>query len=78
MSPTVYVAFDSLYATDGCGQVGPSVKATTIGFHPDELSTSASTTWIASHPLEMMDLVPQAPFFSGNWAKDLYATPPHI
>ena len=40
MSPSIYVAFQSLYATDLCGTVDGAVySTTTLGFDPGELST---------------------------------------
>lgn len=38
-SPTVYMAFSSLYAKNFCGTVGQVWVNTTIGFHPSEIST---------------------------------------
>ncbi|PPJ53515.1 hypothetical protein CBER1_00277 [Cercospora berteroae] len=38
-SPTVYMAFSSLYAKNFCGTVGEIWENTTIGFHPSEIST---------------------------------------
>lgn len=40
-SPSIYVAFQSLHATDLCGQVGKKYNSTTLAFHPGELSTAA-------------------------------------
>ncbi|KAM3418689.1 hypothetical protein BST61_g4666 [Cercospora zeina] len=39
-SPTVYMAFSSLYAKNFCGTVGEIWENTTIGFHPSDISTS--------------------------------------
>lgn len=38
-SPSVYMAFSSLYAHNYCGTVGDVWYNTTIGFHPDEIKT---------------------------------------
>lgn len=38
-SPSVYVAFQSLNATDLCGLVGTTIARTTLAFAPDALST---------------------------------------
>lgn len=38
-SPTVYMAFSSLYAKNFCGTVGEIWENTTIGFHPSDIST---------------------------------------
>ncbi|OCL12200.1 hypothetical protein AOQ84DRAFT_161651 [Glonium stellatum] len=38
-SPSVYIAFTSLGATDLCGIVGDTYYNTTIAFNPDEIST---------------------------------------
>jgi hypothetical protein len=41
--PSVYVAFESISATDLCGVVGSAITSvTTIGFDVTELSTAAS------------------------------------
>ena len=41
--PSVYVAFQTLLATDLCGVVGTAINSvTTIGFDVNELSTAAS------------------------------------
>ncbi|TVY81937.1 hypothetical protein LSUE1_G003636, partial [Lachnellula suecica] len=47
-SPSVYVAFQSLYATDLCGDVFSRVAGTTIAFAPDELSTTVGYRWDTS------------------------------
>lgn len=39
-SPSVYVAFSSLYATGLCGEVGTEIPSTTLGFAPGALSTA--------------------------------------
>lgn len=39
ISPSVYMAFTSLGATDLCGVVGDTYYNTTIAFNPDEIST---------------------------------------
>lgn len=55
VSPSVYVAFQSLYATDFCGTFGSVVTETTLAFAPSELSTdmayhySSPTPTIASN-----------------------------
>jgi hypothetical protein len=40
VSPSIYVAFQSLYASNLCGDVGPRYDRTTLAFAPGELSTS--------------------------------------
>ncbi len=39
ISPSVYIGFKTLAASDLCGAVGPRIVDTTIGFAPGELST---------------------------------------
>ena len=38
-SPSIYVAFRSLNATNLCGLVGTAISRTTLAFAPDALST---------------------------------------
>ena len=40
-SPTIYVNFYSLQATDSCGFLGPQIPSTMLEFAPGELSTLA-------------------------------------
>ncbi|KAF7184987.1 hypothetical protein HII31_13610 [Pseudocercospora fuligena] len=48
-SPSVYMAFKSVYAKNFCGTVGDIWYNTTIGFHPDDISTiNAYTTTYTS------------------------------
>jgi hypothetical protein len=42
ISPSVYVAFQSLHAVNLCGPVGPPINATTLAFPPNELSTATA------------------------------------
>lgn len=50
-SPSIYVAFETLHASNLCGDVGSKITTTTLAFAPGELSTSAaylvesSLTW---------------------------------
>jgi hypothetical protein len=39
ISPSIYIAFNGLSATDNCGLVGSSVGRTTIGFDPSDISS---------------------------------------
>ncbi|MCJ1291670.1 Muc22p [Xylographa carneopallida] len=41
-SPSIYVAFPTVSAIDGCGPVGPPVTSLTLAFAPGELSTIAN------------------------------------
>ncbi|MCJ1378915.1 hypothetical protein MMC17_002014 [Xylographa soralifera] len=41
-SPSIYVAFPTVSAVDGCGLVGPPVTSLTLAFAPGELSTIAN------------------------------------
>lgn len=45
VSPSIYVAFESLRAKDLCGPVGPTFSATTLAFDPTALSTSTGYHW---------------------------------
>ena len=54
VSPSVYIAFQSLGATDLCGRVGKTHDNTTLSFGQHELSTSAATfiDWTNANPVE--------------------------
>lgn len=43
ISPSVYVAFSSLAASDLCGSVGKTYQGKTMAFGESELSTSLGT-----------------------------------
>jgi hypothetical protein len=45
ISPSIYVAFESLYATDLCGDVGKAIPRTTIAFDETAVSTSLDFQW---------------------------------
>ena len=45
ISPSVYVAFETLYATNLCGTTGPVYGPTTLAFGPSELSTVRAYRW---------------------------------
>ena len=40
VSPSVYIGFQELNVTDLCGQYGTVISKTTLGFKPEDLSTS--------------------------------------
>ena len=40
VSPSVYIGFQELNATNLCGQYGTAISKTTLGFKPEDLSTS--------------------------------------
>jgi len=46
-SPTMYISLASVYASDGCGAVGPTIGATIIPVPSDQLSSSWET--VSSH-----------------------------
>ena len=46
-SPSIYVDFYSLSATDSCGYRGPPIKSTLLAFTPGELSTIATAMYAA-------------------------------
>lgn len=55
-SPSVYMAFSSIYAENWCSTVGEAWYNTTIGFHPYEMTTSnAYTTTFSSYSLSTED-----------------------
>lgn len=60
VSPSIYVAFSSLHASDLCGAVGQTYNATTVAFHPTDLSTSRGyhydTVLYTSFPPRLYDL----------------------
>ncbi|KAE9370111.1 hypothetical protein N431DRAFT_484419 [Stipitochalara longipes BDJ] len=45
ISPSVYVAFQTLEATNYCGEVGSIYHATTIAFSPNDISTARDYSW---------------------------------
>lgn len=47
VSPSVYVIFESLVATDLCGPVGETHYNRTVSFGPSELSTSQGGSYIS-------------------------------
>jgi hypothetical protein len=44
-SPSIYITFQSVYATNYCGSVGEDIDATTLAFSPDALSTARAYSW---------------------------------
>ena len=55
VSPSIYVAFNSLYATNLCGTVGTEVnEATTIAFAPSGLSTATDYTFTLTGRMPML------------------------
>jgi len=44
-SPSVYIAFQTLEATNYCGQVGSVHRSTTIAFSPNDISTARDYSW---------------------------------
>ena len=44
-SPSIYVAFKSLYATNLCGTLDSKAYQTTLAFAPGELSTAPGWKW---------------------------------
>jgi hypothetical protein len=69
------VAFETLYATNLCGNVGPTYGATTIGFGATELSTARAYRWDFKAYLT----APPVGFYQGQWTQadwgDQYETP---
>lgn len=50
-SPSIYVAFQSLLASNYCGPVGSSYVMTTLAFEPNQLMTGAQLTVISGGSL---------------------------
>ena len=48
-SPSVYMAFSSLAASDKCGQVGDIWTSTTIAFDPTEITTAQPITTLTQY-----------------------------
>ena len=78
-SPSIYVAFYSLSATDSCGARGiPEIDKTTIAFDPSELSTLQGHDWIGyfsqkpftTKPLDTKDFpCPPRSIMEDDWYK---------
>jgi hypothetical protein len=62
ISPSVYVAFQSLQAIDICGHVGTLLPETTIAFLPNELSTSQSLFSVDTEPGEPTEPPYESPY----------------
>ncbi|MCJ1393764.1 hypothetical protein MMC18_006640 [Xylographa bjoerkii] len=73
VSPSVYVAFEQLNATDLCGQVGQNHYQTTLAFPPDGLSTSIASKFSST----MMNDVFQSWAGTYNWSSFNYADLQH-
>ncbi|KAE9372702.1 hypothetical protein N431DRAFT_536653 [Stipitochalara longipes BDJ] len=67
VSPQVYVAFESVFATDLCGTLG-SVLYTTVGFSSKELSTSQVYAYDTSFP-PYDNPFPPTGFTEGIWGQ---------
>jgi len=77
VSPSIYVAFESIHASDLCGDVGPQYPATTLAFAPGELSTSKAYHVLSSLPWNVL----LNEHLHLEWTRatfgDQYATPHH-
>lgn len=66
MSPSVYLQFGALFATDLCGNVGTSYSAPPVmSFAPGELSTAMAYEYVQEYSFD--PYVPN-PWVEGNWA----------
>lgn len=81
-SPSIYVVFESIGATNLCGEVGTSVINKTLAFAPDELSTQrnffAATTGVSNVELNedyCTKAIPRNPWSSFNYVDAEYAKP---
>lgn len=77
VSPSVYVVFESIAATNLCGEVGETIINKTIAFDPDELSTQrnyfAATTGSISDLELNEDYCTHATPIPGAWSTFDYA-----
>ncbi|KAF2169794.1 hypothetical protein M409DRAFT_20209 [Zasmidium cellare ATCC 36951] len=66
-SPSVYMAFSSLYAQNRCSTVGDVWYNTTIGFHPNEITTvNAYVTTFTSYSLTTEDGTTESEFITAG------------
>ena len=72
VSPSIYVAFESLRAKDLCGTVGPTFTSTTLAFDPTDLSTYTGWQWdtaaYSSH--EPVFYYPTPTFTQASWGNE--------
>jgi hypothetical protein len=72
VSPSVYVVFESIAATNLCGEVGTSTRNKTITFDPEALSTQrsyfAATTGSISNLELNEDYFTHATPIPGDWS----------
>ena len=54
-SPSAYIVFEYVYASDNCGIVGTPVNSVTVAVAPSDLSTSANTSQTAAAPINFAD-----------------------
>jgi len=68
-SPSVYIAFQTLEATNYCGEVGKVYRGTTIAFSPNDISTARDYSWdtaaYSDHPPTLSGM--QAEFTKASW-----------
>lgn len=70
-SPSVYVAFDSIYATNWCGELRGKQTAGTMAFHEHALSTHKGYQWdtekyLTFEPFDGFEGVPKV-FTIADW-----------
>jgi len=78
-SPSVYVVFESIKASDGCNQIGPSFMSKTATFPPGALSTLAPDNSTQSFNLADLPCPPASVQWDspGPYAP-LLAPPPYL
>lgn len=82
VSPSVYVVFESIAATNLCGEVGTTIINKTLAFDPDELSTQrnffAATTGAISELDLNEDYCTHATPIPGEWSTFDYAAAEYV
>ena len=76
-SPSVYIAFQTLEATNYCGEVGDIIRETTIAFSPNDISTARDYSWdlaaYSDHPPNLSVREPE--FAKAPWREQWANTP---
>jgi hypothetical protein len=81
VSPSVYVVFESIGATNLCGEVGTTIINKTLAFDPDELSTQrnffAATSGVSNVQLNEAYCAHATPI-PGDWSTFDYAAAEYV
>ena len=82
LSPSVYVVFESIAATNLCGEVGTTIRNKTVAFNPDDLSTQrnyfAATTGSISNLQLNEDYCAHATPIPGDWSTFNYKAAEYV